>query len=193
MDYRIRVISNGYEPVTVMEFREQVKDEVASEAEDRNLELYIQAEREWSETFCRRTWMETQYSLSLDHFPWDEIILPNPPVQTVDSVGYYDENNEFQEVDPSVYELSVSGEDCVLHLAPNQTWPNSYFKRDAVVVLYTAGYGTGDDSSNVPARVKQAIRLRVGAHFDTREDSQNIANRTSENLLYGLRYWGTNK
>lgn len=51
---------------------------------------------------------------------------------------------------------------------PDQVWPGSYHREDAVSVTYVAGYGNADA---VPAPIKAAILLIVGHLYENREAS----------------------
>lgn len=128
-------------------------------------------------------------------FAWfGRLRLPLAPVQSIDSVTYYDADNAQQTLASSVYQLFVDGEGPFLDLKPDQDWPVSYARDDAVSVTFVAGYG---DAADVPVSIRQAILLMVGAWYENREDvvigtiaTQLPRSAAADNLLSPYRRVG---
>jgi uncharacterized phiE125 gp8 family phage protein len=140
--------------------------------------------RESSEQFLQRSIVEKQYELILDEFK-QEIKIPLPPLKSVDSITYQNENNET--VTFTDYEVDTNSRIGKVHIKsfPNE---NLYFS-GAVKVTFTAGYAT------VAEPMKQAIKLFVSHYYENREmvvtTGAQVAKMpfSAEALLYPYRVW----
>lgn len=94
--------------------------------------------------------------------------LPLAPVQSIETVTYYDGDNAQQTLGSDVYELRTDELGPYVGLKPDQSWPGVYGRIDAVSVTFVAGYGA---ASAVPQAIKQAILLMVGSWFEGREET----------------------
>lgn len=115
------------------------------------------------------------WDLTLDGFPsgGKPIRLPLPPIQSVTSITYTDTNGAAQTLSSSVYALSADRDHRPrIHLAYNQSWPETRSIEDAVTVRFVAGYASGnspEDASAVPEAIKNAMRLLIGHWFENRQ------------------------
>lgn len=80
--------------------------------------------------------------------------LPFPPIQSITSVSYVDQNGVTQTLASSAYALS----DRLLSPVYGTFWPSGRLQSAAVKIKYVAGYADGA----VPAPILQAIILMVG-------------------------------
>lgn len=96
----------------------------------------------------------------LDEFP-DEIKLIWPPVLSITSVSYIDEDGNPQTLDPSLYVLDSKSEPAWLLPATDTEWPATAEVANAVTVRYPAGYG-----SSCPEEVRQWMLLAARALYD---------------------------
>lgn len=92
--------------------------------------------------------------------------LPLGDLISVTSVTYYDADNAQQTLATSVYQGLSDARGPFLTLKPDESWPTTYSRPDAVRVTWTAGYGATSDS--VPAAIRHAALLLVGHWFDSR-------------------------
>lgn len=108
---------------------------------------------------------EQTLSLILDEFPsCGPIKLPCPPVQSVTSVKYLDEDGVEQTLATSVYRVINAGRDDVaIELKVDQSWPTILEDVGAVRIVYVAGYET------VPAPLKAAALLMLADLYENRE------------------------
>ncbi|HEU4804231.1 MAG TPA: head-tail connector protein [Nitrobacter sp.] len=101
--------------------------------------------------------------------------LPLAPVLSVESITYFDGENAQQTLDASVYVLLADARGPYVGLKPDQSWPGSYSRRDAISVTFKAGYATtpvqGETpaQSTVPEPIKLAIILQVKLNYDPLE------------------------
>ncbi|MCV0396958.1 MAG: head-tail connector protein [Rhizobiaceae bacterium] len=91
--------------------------------------------------------------------------LPVGPVASIASITYYDADNEQQTLADSLYVLRHNALGAYVDLKPDQNWPGTYPRVDAVSVTYVAGTVAAD----VPAALKAAIMLLVSHWNEHRE------------------------
>lgn len=111
-----------------------------------------------------RALMPQTWRMKLSAFPADDIVLPLPPLISVDSIGYTDSDDAAQTFEDFTVDLADGT------ITPDDAWPTG----TDVVVTFTAGYpGEETDSppgpNGVPAPIKQAILLLVGHWYANRE------------------------
>lgn len=105
------------------------------------------------------------------YFRAGAIIVPRPPLQSVDFIKYLDQNNVVQTLDPSLYVVDTANEPGRIVPAPNSNWPLTMISTrapviNAVQVQFKAGYGSAANS--VPKVAKQALKLLVAHWYDNR-------------------------
>ena len=93
----------------------------------------------------------------------DPMRLPIGPVATVDSIEYIDTSGVTQTLSPSVYYLFSDARGPYIALAPNQSWPSTMGRDDAVSITFTGGLNP------FPAPLKSAIFLLVSHMNEFRE------------------------
>lgn len=97
----------------------------------------------------------------------DVMRLPLGPLIAVSSVTYYDTSNVLRTLSAAVYAAYSDGRGPYIALAPDQVWPATYSRPDAVRATWTAGYGTTADT--VPAAIRAAVKLMIGHWYENRE------------------------
>jgi uncharacterized phiE125 gp8 family phage protein len=101
--------------------------------------------------------------------------LPLAPVLSVDSITYFDGENAQQTLDTSVYALFADTLGPYVGSKPDQSWPGSYSRRDAISVTFKAGYATTQAQGETPAQstvpepIKLAMILQVKLNYDPLE------------------------
>jgi hypothetical protein len=134
---------------------------------------------ELAEAYTNRVFITRTLQLTMDQFPtgrvpwWDGtregtirafagdgiIIIPKPPLVAITSIQYYNLANTLTLVDPTTYYVDEFSEPARAILNLGATWPVDTRDRAAVVVTYTAGYGSS--AAAVPAAVQAAIMSHV--------------------------------
>ena len=103
--------------------------------------------------------------LYLDGFPaGNEAILLDPPVQSVTSVTYIDDDGDEQTFAAENYILDAVSEPARLALAYDAEWPDTRWIINAVVVRFVSGVAQAD----VPEEVKTYIKAFVLHLYDGR-------------------------
>lgn len=161
------------EPITLDEAKLQTRRDHVTH-DDRYLEdICIPAARDRGEKETERQFITATWELTLDRFPACRYIeLPKPPLQSVTSVQYVDEDGATQTLSTSLYTVdSPQGPACArgrILLKYDEEWPSTRCQENAVTIRFVAGYG--DDPVDVPARIKMAMLLDIGSLYEIRED-----------------------
>lgn len=151
--------------------------------DDAMLRSHIKAARERCEAATRRSFVLRTLRLSKERFPdireSSVIELLNGPVQEIVQIRYYDEDNAIQTLDDSVYFL-IDDIVPLVQLVDGEVWPETYDRMDAVQVDYKAGYAPEgspeqDFVTNIPASIKEAMKLDVQLLYDDIAVSQRTA------------------
>jgi uncharacterized phiE125 gp8 family phage protein len=87
------------------------------------------------------------------------------PVASIEKIEYFDGDNANQTLADTVYTHFTDARGSYVDLKPDQSWPGTYSRPDAVSVTYVAGVPVND----VPAALKAAILLMVGNWYANRE------------------------
>ncbi|WP_425401256.1 head-tail connector protein [Algiphilus sp.] len=159
-----RVQAPQEEPLTVADAKAQAIVQVSTD--DSLIEAYIQTAREHVEAFVKRSLVTQTWRLTLDCWSW-MIYLPQPPVQSVSSIKYLDDQGVQQTLDPAHYRVDVSGDPARITPAYGYTWPSVQPVISPIEIEYVAGYG---DAADVPQAFKHAMRLHIAAMYEFRED-----------------------
>lgn len=170
------------EPVTLTEVKKQIKME-GFDDDDAYLNLLIAASREKVEEYCKRSFVPQQFVLGFSQWPmftrgWfsrgfypfaydDTLELVRPPVNSVDSVKYYQSSDSaLVDLDAARYRVDTSVMPGVIRV--NSALPSLDFKvANPVQVTITAGEW-GEDNVNLPSRVKLAILLTAATFYENR-------------------------
>lgn len=115
------------------------------------------------------------------------IPLSLPPVASITGITYFDGANVSQTLASSVYGFFKDDAGPFVGLKPDQVWPGTKSRRDAVSVTYVAGVA----DTAVPAPIKQAILLEVEILYDrpSGEDFEALV-RARDSLLRPYRLVG---
>jgi uncharacterized phiE125 gp8 family phage protein len=181
------VTAPAIEPVSVNEAKLHCR--VDHDSEDDLLAAIVRAATRRAELHCNRSFITQTRRLHLDFFPpggvrygrlaYGErtveqggsnsaIRLPHGPVQSVSSIQYYDTSGAQQTLSSSLYQLDSKSLFARVVPAPDESWPDTEDERlNAVTVTYAAGYG--DNISDVPDPIRQAVLLMVGDMYAHRE------------------------
>lgn len=103
------------------------------------------------------------------------------PVQAVTDVKYYDLDGVLQTDTLTNYE--TLGTSLATYVRPKSgfSWPATQVRADAIAIEYEAGYG--DAPSDVPAPIRQALKMLVSHWYESRADA---GEKRMENVPYGF-------
>lgn len=165
------------EPVTLAEFKDWARIDEAT-ADDAVCTLLIAAMRGYAENLTGRAFVQRSLQLVLEGWPCSgEIVLPCPPLVSVASVKYYDEDGVDQTLAADQYLVHDWREPALVVPAYGVTWPAVRSRLDTVRVNYVAGYPTPgsptDYRERIPAALKLWMSARAATFFEYREQIQN--------------------
>jgi uncharacterized phiE125 gp8 family phage protein len=132
--------------------------------DDPILSILVASARVAAEQQLQRYLVTQTVDKYLDAFPSGDIELP--PLQSVTSITYVDNNGDVQTLDEDLYEVDAQSAPARISRAYNASWPSTRKQNNAVVIRFVAGYGA---ASAVPACVKQWMLVQIKTLYDNRE------------------------
>jgi uncharacterized phiE125 gp8 family phage protein len=158
--------------------------------DDTLIEALIGAARETCEEYRNCAMLEQVITHVLPAFPcvdgrnpFGEIRLYRPPHISVETIQYWDENNETQSLTPAD-DTNFNAVLGTISPKVGETWPKTASRPDAVTITYKCGYA---NAAAVPKRWKQAVLLVVGKWYEQREDNVKNLPTAAEHLLGVVR------
>lgn len=147
------------QPVSVEVAKKHLRIAPSYTGQDDEVARIVRAATARAERITQRALQTQRWRLYLDAFPAGAILIPRPPLQTVESISYTDPLGAEQVLDEGSY--LVNPFEILGQVTPSQgrCWPATARQAMAVRVDFTAGYDT------VPEDIVAAILLLVG-HFD---------------------------
>jgi len=177
------ITAPAQEPITLSEAKAHLR--VDTGAEDSLIETLIRVARQHVEEVTSRALITQTLAYSVDDFlgslyinhPWEEylgykdnsLILPRPPLQSVDNIEYVDTQGAMQTLDASIYRVDAVSEAARITEAEAETWPTTDSVTNAVTITYVAGYG--DNPADVPAPLRHAMLMMIGHFYENREEA----------------------
>jgi uncharacterized phiE125 gp8 family phage protein len=157
-------------PISLTDAKRHLR--ITEDDEDALLVDYLHACRQYAETQIPggMALLTTTLDLKLPDFPGarERLYLPLPPLSSVTSVTYYNENattSTLTENTDFVVHKPATGQGWLVPV-PSEDWPDTQDERDnAVTVRFVAGY----TQATLPPQIKQAIRLALGGFYEYRE------------------------
>ena len=154
------------EPVSLADMKLHLR--VDHTHEDDLIEAFMLAAREHAEAVLTyRAFVTQTIEATLDAWPGRVIHLPRPPLQSVTSITYFDEDNVSDTVDLADVFIDTASEPGRIVLNRDAEWPDTVLRpANGIVIEYEAGYGVAAD---VPAEFKHGLKLIVGHWYRNRE------------------------
>ena len=160
-------LSRTVEPTVEPLSFEQVRDfaRIDGEADLRDITELIKSVRDSCEFEAERSLLQQTWAMTLDAFPAsDTIELPRPPLSSVSSITYIDENGSSQTFSSANYDVDATREVGRIRLTPTASWPATQAgKAIAVTSTYVAGYGTA--ATDVPESLSYAMKKHIDAIY----------------------------
>ena len=188
--YPRRFSQPSVEPITLADALVHLRADADSGANDAYITTLIAVARQTCEDRLDRSLIQSGWTLTLDSFP-DAIQLGRAPIIAVQSVQFLDTNGVLQTLNPADYLLDTASEPGFLVPAYDRDWPDTREQINAVVVSYTAGYGTAP--ADVPMPLRQWMLLAIGDMYANRNatsDKPSVPRSFADGLLDPYRIWG---
>lgn len=169
------------EPISTVEAKEHAR--VDANGEDSLVDAIVTSARMRVEEYLQRALIDTVFTMTLDDFgpnvAWwprsflaGEVRLPRNPVRSVDEIRYVDDSGVQQTLAASKYRVDKSSTVARVTPAYTETWPTTRPVTNAVEIDFTAGYGAS--ATDVPAPIRQAIKIIVSTQFDYRQALSDV-------------------
>lgn len=154
------------EPLSLAEAKLHCKVDVTDD--DALITALIVAARRLAEAQTGRVLVTQSWKQTLDALPVAAIALYLPPLQSVQSVKYYDIDGVQKTLAGTDYTVHTSTQLGLVVPAYGTTWPGTRDVPEAVEIAFTAGYG---NAAAVPQEIKQWMLLQIGHWYENREAS----------------------
>lgn len=174
-------------PVTLGEAKDHLR--ILDEDHDAEVLAVLEAAVDVCEVDCGRS-LRVSHTLTQKYGGWpcSPVRFDMQPVTAISSVTYYDADGATQTVSASDYRLLTSSNaGAVLEFDADFAKPALDARADAVTVAYTAGYAALAD---VPARAKQAVKLKLSELYGDLDDRMTESTRRAYGDLIGSLSWG---
>lgn len=180
--YRMQLTTAAVQlPVSLPEIKARLDILDTDDTNDAELMAQLRASIVNLERYCRRTFVDTTWTMFLDRFPgkalpwWDgvqqiadteltdlteSIMLPLPPIDSVVHVKAHHQDGTETTVTSTNYIVDTASEPGRIALKATQSWPTGALRSiNGVEVQYIAGYGPV--GSDVPEPIREAIMSYV--------------------------------
>ncbi len=164
-------------PLTVAEVKLYLR--VSNTADDALIEELIETASLCCESYTRRVLITKTFRTYRDCWLRPYIELRKSPLQSIESVKYYDTENVLQTLDASNY-YTTDEPDYYSKILYTQdaTLPSLYKRLQAIEIEFKAGYG--DTADDIPADLKLAMKQHIAMMYENRGD---CADATCSNML----------
>jgi len=158
----ITVTQPTEEPVSYQEAKDYLR--LGLDQEQTLIESYITSAREFCEKYQNKTYLTTVYKYVTDDVAFP-IVLPNPPIQSVEKIEFQKRDGTITEWDNTNYVVDTSGRFGVIRPAESYELPENLASVNTLQITYTAG---NTSTAEVSERVKNAIKLLVSHWYENR-------------------------
>ena len=170
------------EPVSTSEAKSHLR--VDTTADDTYIGTLITVARQNVESHLRRALISQTWEVVLDDFPAGVIRLPKPPLASVTSIKYTDDEGNESTDSSDNYVGDSDTEPGRVVLKSGESWPSDTLAAaNGVRVRYVAGYGS---AAAVPNPIRQAILLLIGTLYENRESVLVAQGVTVAQLPFGV-------
>lgn len=164
------------EPIEVWEAKKHLNED--RQDFDQYIQSLIKSARTWCESYTRQCLILSTWRMRFPGFPNCGVIeLPKPPLVSVSSISYVDENGIDRTLHASQYAVDTASYPGRILRAYGVSWPS--VRREGVAAPVTVTYVAGRaNPSAVPEPFKHAIKMLVGHWYANREEV-NVGNIVS--------------
>ena len=154
------------EPVSLEEAKLHLRVDLSDD--DYLIDSLLRTAREYAEDVSGRAFCSQTWELVADAWPGDRFVLPRPPLVSVTSIKYTDEDGTEATFSSSYYTVDTDSEPGKVVLKSTASWPSvTLVDINGIRVRYVCGYGA--TAGDVPQRYRHAILLLAGHWYENRE------------------------
>lgn len=160
--------------VTLAEAKKQCEVPADDTSHDSHITRIIKAAASDVERHTRRALITQTWRMSLTAFPYSalhksRIYLPRPPLQSITSIQYVDDNGATQTLSSSLYQVTDDAKPGYVEPVYGESWPVTRAETaEAVTITYVAGFG--DDDTDLPDDLKNTVFELIAFRFMNRGD-----------------------
>lgn len=139
----------------------------------------IKVSREIGEKITGREFVEKEFKLYLDTFPYCHgIEVRKSKLKSITSIQYYDVNNTLQTLSSSDYYFTNDENYSSIYINNDKSFPTTYERKQAVIITFKADY------PNIPQAIKQACLTVCSYLFENSGDCVNENNPLFKSLFF---------
>lgn len=149
-------------PVTLIEAKAQLN--VLHGDDDAYISALILSATAAIEEMTGRPLITQTWALSVKH-PHYRVYLPKTPVQSIDSITYFDRDEVQQTATVADFHLFNDIYRAWVEPKDDKDWPDVFNRPDALTISFIAGYGV---SADVPVEIRHSILLLLSHWYEQR-------------------------
>lgn len=173
------------EPITIEEAKKHLR--ISDSDEDIIVGSMIKQAKEFCEDFQNRKYITQTLELVMDSFPREGYLnFSNcSPIQSVESIKYYDSAGEEHIFDESNYIIDTDSFINRIVLRNYKRWPSITLQKvNGVKIRFIAGFG--DKVEDVPETVKWAMILHMRLLYDDYKPDERTKLEEARNSLLSM-------
>jgi uncharacterized phiE125 gp8 family phage protein len=169
-----KIVEPEKQPVSVLEVKQQLRIESCMTEDDGYIERLIKVATEYCETYCDMTFITSKWKMRMDQFP-NVMNLPKPPAYPNPEDGGLDVAIKYVapsdcdpqiDLEPDQYRVDFATVPGSVYTKCDGGWPSVTWDYGSVEVEWWAGFGP--DETDVPEKIRHAILMLVGQHYERR-------------------------
>jgi len=173
--YKLISQSDDY-TLKVQEVQEHLKIDSDDSESSKFINRLINTVTKIGEQVTRLDFTQKQYKGYFPKFS-NNMLIRKAPVQTIDSISYLDESDDWQTVDESIYYINDTYSYPSIYLKTGKYWPDLYSTNvQPVQVIFTAGF---DINIGIPDDIKFALLNHIAVLYEYRGDWNSVNSFTS--------------
>lgn len=154
------------EPMTLQEAKDHLRVEITDD--DTLITAFIKVARRYGEKIQARAYITQTWDWYEDEFPELPFDVPLPPLQSITSIKYFDEDDVEFTFGSALYHVDTKGFLGRITLNSGESWPSTTLRPiNGVVIRLVAGYGL--ESTDVPEEILTALKILVAHYYENRQ------------------------
>ena len=155
------------EPISLAEAKNQCRVDSDITEDDDLITFLIGSAREKAEEQSNLALLTQTWDLVLDTWPEEELEIPLPPLQSIDSISYTLADGSVQTFDPDNYVVDTDNQPGRIALKSGVDWPSDELQPIAGIrIRFTCGF---TQAADIPKNIILGMRLLIGHYYENRE------------------------
>ena len=184
------ITAPAIEPVSLLEAKDHLRVEIDND--DAIITALITAARRYGEKIQARAYITQTWDWFVDEFPDLPFDVPLPPLQSITSIKFFDEDDVESTFSSGKYHVDTKGFLGRITLNSGESWPSTTLRPiNGVVIGLVAGYGAA--STDVPEEILLALKILIAHYYENRQitdfTKQELIPFTAHHLLQVDRVW----